>query len=159
MKTEQPEAVSLAMIDWRRGKWSSAKGKYSRDHTWLLAGGVKLRVSDTEAMVPEAYRDGVQLDPEKMFVATIASAHMLSWLHLTFAMGAEVESYQDEAAGVLSEMGSDLHWVSEVILNPQITYNERSRATATAEARLHELAHEHCFIANSVKTKMTVKPP
>jgi hypothetical protein len=76
MTTEQPEAVSLATIDWRRGKWSSAKGKYSREHTWLLAGGVKLRVSDSESMVPEAYRDAVQLDPEKMFVATIASAHM-----------------------------------------------------------------------------------
>jgi organic hydroperoxide reductase OsmC/OhrA len=159
MKTEQPEAVKLVIIDWQRGKWSSAKGKYSREHTWLLAGGVKLRVSDSDAMVPEAYRDGVRLDPKKMFVATIASAHMLSWLHLAFAMGAEVASYQDEAAGVLSELDSDLHRVSEVILNPQITYNERSRATATAEARLYELAHEHCFIANSVKTKVMVRSP
>jgi hypothetical protein len=57
MTTEQPEAVSLATIDWRRGKWSSAKGKYSREHTWLLAGGMKLRVSDSESMVPEASRD------------------------------------------------------------------------------------------------------
>lgn len=111
MTTEQPEAVSLAIIDWRRGKWLSAKGKYSREHTWLLAGGVKLRVSDSEAMVPEAYRDGIQLNTEK-------------------------------ASGILSELGSDIHWVSEVILNPRITYNEAPRATASAEARLHKLRQD-----------------
>ena len=113
---------------------------FARAHV-AVGGRAKLRVSNSESMVREAYRDGIQLDPEKMFVATIASAHMLSWLHLAFAMGVEVESYQDEAAGVLSELGSDIHCVSEVILNPRITYNERSRATAAAETRLHELAH------------------
>jgi len=30
-------------------------------------------------LLPEGYRDGAKVDPEKMFVATIASA--LSWLH------------------------------------------------------------------------------
>jgi hypothetical protein len=56
------------------------KGKYSREHTWLLNGGVKLRASDAEFLLPEGYRDGVRLDPEKTFVATIASAHMLRFL-------------------------------------------------------------------------------
>ena len=50
MTTKQPEVVSLAIIDWRRGKWSSAKGKYSRKHTWLMAGGAKLRVPDSESI-------------------------------------------------------------------------------------------------------------
>lgn len=61
-----------ASVDWSRGKWSSIKGKYSREHTWLLDGGVKLRASDAEFLLPEGYRDGVRLDPEKTFVATIA---------------------------------------------------------------------------------------
>ena len=144
-------------IDWARGKWSGAKGKYSREHTWLLDGGVKLRVSDARSMLPDSYRDNVGADPEKTFVATIASAHMLSFLHLAFGMGVEVETYHDAAVGLLSELSDDVYWVSEIILHPRITYNERSRASATAEARLHELAHEHCFIANSIKTKVTVR--
>lgn len=157
MATEQPEGVRLASIDWQRGKWSFAKGKYSREHTWLLEGGVKLRVSDSSFLLPQGYRDSARVDPEKTFVATIASAHMLCFLHLAFGMGVEVESYHDEAVGVMSELSPDVHWISEVILNPRITYDERSSATATAEARLHELAHEHCFIANSIKTKVTVR--
>ncbi len=145
-----------ATIDWSRGRWSSIKGRYSREHTWLFDGGVKLRASDAEFLLPEGYRDGARLDPEKTFVARIASAHMLSWLHLAFSYGIEVESYRDTAAGVLSELSPQVYWISEVILHPRISYNERSSATATAEAKLHELAHEQCFIAQSVKTKVTI---
>jgi len=151
----QPQAT----IDWSRGKWSGVKGKYSREHTCVLEGGVKLRVSDSRAMLPEGYRDNVGVDPEKTFVATIASAHMLGFLHLAFGMGVEVERYQDAAVGILSELSDEVYWVSEVILNPRITYHERSSASATAEARLHELAHEQCFIANSIKTTVTVLAP
>jgi organic hydroperoxide reductase OsmC/OhrA len=117
---------------------------------------VKLRVTDSWLLLPEGYRDGARVDPEKMFVATIASAHMLSWLHLAFSYGIEVESYHDMAVGVLGEISPEVHWISEVILNPRITYNEGSSATAAAQAKLHELAREQCFIANSIKTKVTV---
>jgi hypothetical protein len=66
-------------------------------------------------MVPEAYPDGVQLDPEKMFVATLASAHVLSWLHLAFAMGAEDGELsgrsggRPERAGFQSALGERGH--------------------------------------------------
>ena len=35
----------------------------------------------------------------------------------------------------------------------EFTYDARD-----ALARLHEQAHEHCFIANSVRTEIEVKP-
>jgi organic hydroperoxide reductase OsmC/OhrA len=154
MTAEQQE-LPQATIEWARGKWSSVKGKYSREHTWQLD-GMKLRASDAEFLLPEGYRDGARFDPEKSFVATIASAHMLSWLHIAFSYEIEVESYRDTAVGVLSELSPQEYWISEVILNPRITYNERSRATAAAEAKLHELAHEQCFIAQSIKSKVRV---
>lgn len=93
-----PEALQLATIDWTRGKWSHVKGKYAREHTWHLAGGTKIKASDTDAMLPEGYRDKNKLNPENLFVATVASAHMLSWLHVAFQMGIEVESYRDPAS-------------------------------------------------------------
>lgn len=68
----------------------------------------------------------------------------------------EAASLRDTAVGVLSERSPQEYWISEVILNPRITYNERSRATAAAEVKLHELAHEQCFIAQSIKTKVTI---
>ena len=152
----EAESQHLASVDWQRGKWADAKGKYSREHTWWLVGGAKFKASDAAFLLPAGYRDGTKVDPEKMFVATIASAHMLSWLHLAFGLGSEVLSYSDEAHGIMTELSEGVYWVSEVLLHPKITYSERSSATPAAEARLHELAHEQCFIANSIKTKVTV---
>lgn len=85
------------------------------------AGGATLKATDTVAMLPEGYRDKLKLNPENLFVATVASAHMLPWLHVAFQMVIEVESYRDPAAGVLTELSEGVYWVSEVILNPTIT--------------------------------------
>jgi organic hydroperoxide reductase OsmC/OhrA len=65
------------------------------------------------------------INPENLFVATVASAHMLSWLHVAFGVGAEVETYRDSARGVLTELSEGVYWVSEVILTPTITFNAR----------------------------------
>ena len=54
-------------------------------------------------MLPKAFTDRAAVNPENMFVAAVASAHMLSWLNVAFGMGIEVASYLDRAHGVLSE--------------------------------------------------------
>jgi len=154
-----PDALHLATIDWTRGKWSNAKGKYSREHTWHLTGGAMLKATDTDAMLPEGYRDKTKLNTENLFVATVASAHMLSWLDVAFQMGIEVKSYRDPAAGVLTELSGGIYWVSEVILHPTILFADSQEVMPNALARIHELAHERCFIANSIKTKVTVRSP
>jgi organic hydroperoxide reductase OsmC/OhrA len=48
-------------------------------------------------------------------------------------------------------------WVSAVTLNPVIVYAGGKTPDAAENARLHHLAHEQCFIANSIKTVVTVK--
>jgi hypothetical protein len=45
-ETNEPEAVHLVTVDWQRGKWAQAKGKYSREHVWHLLGGEKLQACD-----------------------------------------------------------------------------------------------------------------
>jgi organic hydroperoxide reductase OsmC/OhrA len=90
-------------------------------------------------------------------VATIASSHMLTWLEIAFDMEIDVASYLDSAHGIMSELKDGVYWVSEVILHPKIAYDPRRSATAAAEARLHEMAHEQCFIEQSIKTKVTVR--
>jgi organic hydroperoxide reductase OsmC/OhrA len=56
----------------------------------------------------------------------------------------------------MSELSEGVYWVSEVILHPKVTYGPRRTATVAAAARLHEMAHEQCFITLSIKTKVTV---
>jgi organic hydroperoxide reductase OsmC/OhrA len=100
----------------------------------------------------------VAINAENMLVAAVSSAHMLSWLNVAFGMGIEVVSYLDQAHGVLSEVNRPGEfWVSEVILHPRITFDSRFEVSAEAVARVHELAHEHCFIARSIKAKVTVR--
>jgi organic hydroperoxide reductase OsmC/OhrA len=152
---EDEGPIHLVTVDWRRGKWSGTRGKYSREHVWHFAGRLSVKVSD--ALAPVAYRDTARLDPLKSYVATIASAHMLAWLHAAFSHEAEVESYLDTAEGVLSGLPEGRCWVSEVILKPPVTFSAHQRIEASAIAHFHELAQHDCFIAQSIKTKVTVR--
>ena len=154
---EGDEPIHLVTIDWTRGKWSGTRGKYSREHQWHFAGRLSLKVSD--ALAPAAYREAARLDPLKSYVATIASAHMLAWLHAAFSHEVEVEKYLDTAEGVVSGLPEGRCWVSEVILQPRITCNSHQKIEASAIKHFHELAQRDCFIAQSVKTKVTIRSP
>lgn len=151
------EPEHLATIEWERGKWLHVPGKYSREHVWHLDGGAMVRATDAWPLLPEGYRDGAKFDAQKLFVAAVSSAHMFSWLHLALGMGIEVVSCHDEAYGVFGEVSEGVHCISEVLLSPNIVYDESSRATAAAETRLHELAHEQCLIGQAIKSKVTVR--
>ncbi len=52
--------------------------------------------------------------------------------------------------------GGGMLWVSLVTLHPKIDYGGNKLPTPADEEHLHHLSHEQCFIANSVKTKVTV---
>ncbi len=153
--TAASEPIHIATIDWKRVKWSGTRGKYSREHQWHFAGRLSLKASDPIA--PQAYRDRARLDPLKAYVAMISSAHMLAWLHAAFSHDVEVESYLDTAEGVMGDLSEGLFWVSEVILKPRITFGSHQEVTAAAVAHFHELAQRDCFIARSIKTKVTVR--
>ncbi len=81
---------------------------------------------------------------------------MLTYLYLASRQGFQVDSYHDEAVGMTSKNQSGATWVSEIKLNPKIAYSGESLPTPADEQRLHHLAHEECFIANSIKTQVTV---
>ena len=66
-----------------------------------------------------------------------------------------VKSYQDDAVGFLENDGGKL-WMTRVILRPEVEFETAPDAAALEQ--LHHLAHEACFIANSVKTDVRVEP-
>ncbi len=84
---------------------------------------------------------------------------MLTYLWLASRDGFLVETYHDTAVGVMTENERGVPWVSTVRLNPRIVYSGEKVPTANDEKRLHHLAHEQCFIANSIKTEVTVGKP
>lgn len=84
---------------------------------------------------------------------------MLAFLYLACKRGFQIDSYNDEALGVMNVNESGARWVSDITLNPQIIYSGDRLPTEQDEEELHHLAHEQCFVANSIKTKVSVKTP
>ena len=89
-------------------------------------------------------------------MAAISSCHMLTYLYLACRQGFRVDSYHDEAVGVMAHNQAGVPWVSSVVLHPQIAYSGDKLPTPADVERLHHAAQEQCFIANSIKTAVTV---
>ena len=147
-------------ISWRaRDGDDYARGKYSRVHTWKFDGGVTLAASPAPSSVRPPYSDPAAVDPEEAFVASIASCHMLTFLYLASKDGYVVESYDDDAKGIMVPGDNGIPWVSDVTLRPRVAYAAGRSPARSDEERLHHLAHGQCYVANSVKTRITVARP
>jgi organic hydroperoxide reductase OsmC/OhrA len=153
-------SLHKATVRWKLqgGGEGFLKGRYSREHTWTFDGGVTVPASPSPGAVPVPYSNPAHVDPEEAYVAAISSCHMLTFLFVASRQGFVVDSYEDEAAGVMRKNERGAIWVSAVTLSPRIVYGGATRPTAEDEERLHHAAHEQCFIANSVKTEITVSP-
>jgi organic hydroperoxide reductase OsmC/OhrA len=145
-----------AIIRWKRSSPDFVKGKYSREHTWTFDGGFTVPASPSPSVVPAPYSNPAHVDPEEAFVAAISSCHMLTYLYLASREGFQIDSYEDESIGVMTKNEKGVPWVSLVTLHPQIAYSGGKLPAPADEERLHHLAHEQCFIANSIKTRVTV---
>src|SRR5207248_6217928 len=133
------------------------KGKYSREHTWTFDGGLTVHASSSPSVVPVPFSNPANVDPEEAYVASLSSCHMLTFLYLAGRRGFQVDSYDDEAVGLITKDERRIPWVSTVTLNPRIAYIGAKKPTEAEKKQLHHESHEQCFIANSVKTEVVVK--
>ena len=145
-----------AIIKWQRTSPDFLKGRYSREHTWTFDGGVTIPASPSPSVVPAPYSNPANVDPEEAFVASVSSCHMLTFLHVASRQGFQIDSYEDESVGVLTKNENGVPWVSRVTLTPKISYSGSKLPTPADVEKLHHLAHEQCFIANSIKTEVVV---
>jgi organic hydroperoxide reductase OsmC/OhrA len=146
----------IATITWNCATPDFLKGRYSREHTWTFDGGLTVTASSSPSVVPLPWSNPAGVDPEEAFVGSLASCHMLTFLHVARQAGFQIESYVDQAVGHMAPNEKRVPWVKSVTLNPQIVYGGDKRPTHEEEARLHHLAHEQCFISQSVKTEVIV---
>ena len=147
-----------AVVEWAKPSPDYLKGRYSREHTWTFDGGERVLASSSPSVVPVPMSNAAGVDPEEAFVASLSSCHMLTFLDLARRKGFAIERYRDEAVGHLAKNADGAMWISEVTLNPKVTYAGDKRPSAAEEEALHHDAHKYCFISNSVKTQVTVTP-
>ena len=146
----------LATIRWKRTDPDFVGGRYSRIHTWTFDGGAEIQASPSPSVVMAPYSDAALVDPEEALVAAISSCHMLTFLHYAARKGFQVDSYEDAAVGVMTKNAQGVPWISSATLRPKVVYGGDNRPTADEEQQLHHMAHEKCFIAQSVKTEVTI---
>jgi organic hydroperoxide reductase OsmC/OhrA len=145
-----------AIISWKRSGPDFLRGKYSREHTWKFDGGAVVPASSSPSNVPLPWSVEANVDPEEAFVAALSSCHMLTFLWLAYKKGYQVDSYEDEAVGVMTKNEKGIPWVSAVTLRPKIVFGGEKTPNPDEFKHLHHDSHEQCFIANSVKTEITV---
>lgn len=148
----------LATIRWQRGEAVFSGGRFSRVHCWSFDGGLSIEAAAAPSVVPAAYNSPAAIDPEEAFVASVASCHMLTFLFYAMKGGFIVDSYEDNAVGILTKGENGVPWISTVTLRPRIHFSGDQRPTHDDQSRLHHDAHEKCFIANSVKSEIQVHP-
>jgi len=135
-------------LSWERGAAPFTYDAYPRNHAITFKSGAPVIFS----AAPSYKGDAGKGDPEDMLVAALSSCHMLSFLAIAAKKKVTVDSYHDDAVGFLENDGGKL-WLTRVILRPLV----KSDADTALLAQIHHLAHEACFIANSVKTMVTVE--
>jgi organic hydroperoxide reductase OsmC/OhrA len=139
-----------AAVEWKRsGEFRHET--YSRNHL-VRFDGFELTGRASPENIPPTSATGPGVDPEQAFVGSLSACHMLWFLALAAQRKWIVESYVDEAVGVL-----DKTWMSRVTLRPVVAFSGR-RPSEEEHKALHHRAHEKCFIANSVKTEVIVEP-
>jgi len=151
-------ATYTAVVAWSlKDGEDFPKGRYSRLHTLSFDGGVTIPASASPHVVPRPWAVDEAVDPEELLVAALSNCHMLTFLDLARRKQVVVTSYRDEPVGVMEKTPEGRIALTRVTLRPQIAYAGQAPDAATLEA-LHHAAHEGCFIANSVKTEVTVEP-
>ena len=143
-------------LQWSFGDAPFTYESYSRNHQVSFKGGVTVTVS-----AAAHYRGAPDLpDPEDLLVASLSSCHMLSFLAICARKRIRVESYRDDAVGFLENDAprgqKEKRWMRRVILRPHVVFAQAPDPQVLAQ--LHHLAHEDCYIANSVKTDVQVDP-
>ncbi|MEB8431235.1 OsmC family protein [Cocleimonas sp. KMM 6892] len=145
-----------ATVVWQRGSQTFSDNKYSRAHQWVFDSGTSIAASSSPHIVPLPYSVDENIDPEEAFVASLSSCHMLFFLSFAAKNKWIIDSYEDSASGTLEKNEEGKLAMTKVVLNPEIKYSGET-PSKEQEAEIHHLAHEACFIANSVKTVVEIK--
>jgi organic hydroperoxide reductase OsmC/OhrA len=144
-----------AGVRWTRTSADFIYESYNRAHDMVFKSGA-LRLAASSA--PAFRGDADRVDPEEAYVASLSSCHMLTFLAICARKRLPLESYEDEAVGVLEKGTNGKLWLARVTLRPKVVFASGSAPESAVLSGLHHLAHEECFIANSVNTAVTVEP-
>lgn len=151
-------AQHTAEILWLRGEQDFHNNRYSRRHLLRFDGGAEMAGSSSPHVVPVPLSDETAVDPEEMFIASLASCHMLWFLSIAAKQGFCVDRYADAPVGVMQRNQDNRMAITSVTLKPAVEFSGAMRPTNQQIDAMHHEAHAECFIANSVVTDIRCEP-
>jgi organic hydroperoxide reductase OsmC/OhrA len=138
-----------------RLRWTGSTGLgwegYDRAHT-AIAPPAEQEIRLTTG---EAHGDPRILNPEQLVVMAASSCQMLWFLHLASKARLDVVEYEDDASGLMPEDDEPMR-ITEITLRPRIVIE--GEASEERVRKLVQTAHEHCYIANSLKGEVRLEP-
>jgi organic hydroperoxide reductase OsmC/OhrA len=139
-------------LTWKRATADFEYKTYNRDHTWRFDGGHEM----TASAAPAYLGNPQNVDPEEAFVAALSSCHMLTFLAAACKKKFLLDEYVDHAVGYMEKNAVGKLAITRVELHPNLKFSGEKQPTEQEIEEMHHFAHENCFIANSVKTEVTV---
>lgn len=135
-----------------RGSTGTGYGEYRREHAANAPPAADaLTLSADEAFLgrPE------HLNPEQLIVLAASSCQLLSFLAVAARARIDVLSYEDDAEAVMPEDQRPVR-LTRIALRPRIVV--ASGPSEDRVRRLVQLAHQQCYVANSLHTQIDIEP-
>ena len=146
-----------AEVIWTRDGAVFTDNRYSRGHVWRFDGGVEVPASSSPLSVKLPLSRADAVDPEEALVVSLSSCHMLFFLDYAKQAKFLVESYEDQAEGLMEKGADGRVRMTRVTLRPLIRFGGERRPSEAEVEAIHHKAHDACYIANSVTSEIVVE--
>ena len=139
-----------AVVAWQ-GSTAVGYDSYDRAHS------LECPPADTALALsgdPAFRGDATRFNPEQLLLAAAASCQLLAFLAVAARARIDVLDYEDDAEADMPEDDPPMR-ITAIRLRPRITV-----AAGTNPQRVHKLvalAHQECFIANSLRSDMDIE--
>lgn len=152
MAEEAHEYEAKLIWDGNTGEGTASYTSYGRNYRVLIDGKPEL-----VGTADPAFRGQADLhNPEDLFVTALSACHMLTYLALCAKRRIRVLAYEDEARGTMVTHATGGGKFEEVTLRPRVTVDGEEHVELAT--RLHDKAHELCFIAASCSIPIRHQP-
>ena len=94
--------------------------------------------------------------PEHLFVASVNTCFMTTFLAIAENSKLEFVSFSADAKGKLEKLDGQGFIMTEVVLRPKLLISHARDAERAS--RILEKAEKHCLISNSIKTETKIQP-
>jgi peroxiredoxin-like protein len=139
--SESKQYIYKNSIRWTGGK----KGMFSAD-----------RKQELEVSTPPEFNGPAGYwSPEDLFVASVNSCIMTTFIYFAERKGISFKSYSSSAEGILKMKGGGLKF-TKVIVRPKIEVEHEELGQKFLS--LIRLSEEYCLISNSIEAEVELEP-